>query len=110
MLSRMYLWKLFAHDTSEGALCSGMSGDLAHCMRAAEALLLQPTGFIAQITEVVPRMSVFHLGAVHVPTGREWQGRRNTHGGVHWTARCDPVDRDVAYNLAAWHDLGSIAS
>src|ERR1700761_2702132 len=110
MLSRMYLWKLFAHDTSEGSLCSGMGDDLAQCMRAAEALLLEPAGFIAQITEVVPRMSVFHLGAVHVPTGREWQGRRHTHGGGHWRARCDLVDRDVAYNLSAWHDLGSVAS
>src|ERR1700739_4015996 len=101
MLSRMYLWKLFAHDTSEGSLCSGMGDDLAQCMRAAETLLLRPAGFVAQITEVVPRMSVFHLGAVHVPTGREWQGRRDTHGGGRRTARSHPRGPALAHNLAA---------
>ena len=110
MLSRMFLWKLFGHDTAEGSLCSGMAGDLAESMRAAEAILLRPAGFVAQITEVVPRLSVFHLDSVHVPTGRVWLGRRDTHGGVHWKARYDPVDRDVAYSLAAGLDRGSIAS
>jgi hypothetical protein len=105
----MYLWKLFGHDTAEGALCSGVAGDLAESMRAAESLLLRPAGFVAQVTEVVPRMSVFHLDSVHVPTGRQWHGRRDTHGGVHWTARHDPVDPDVAYSLAASQDLGFIA-
>ena len=106
----MYLWKLLGHDAAEGSLCSGMAGDLAESMRAAEAILLRPAGFVAQITEVVPRLSVFHLGSVHVPTGHEWQGRRDLHGGVHWTARYDAVDPDVAYSLAAGQDRGFIAS
>jgi hypothetical protein len=91
----MYQWKLLAHDTSQGPLCSGMGGDLAQIMRATEALLTKPTGFVAQITEVVPRMSVLHLGSVHVPTGREWLGRRDTQGGVRWQARYRPADPDV---------------
>jgi hypothetical protein len=106
----MYQWKLLGHDTSEGSLCSGMGGDLAQVMRATEALLTKPVGFVAQIVEVVPRMSVFNLSSVDVPTGHEWLGRRDIRGGVHWEARYRPADPDVAYNLAASHDLGAIAS
>src|SRR5580704_13493449 len=28
-LSRMYLWEMVGHDTSEGSLCSGLGDDLA---------------------------------------------------------------------------------
>jgi hypothetical protein len=106
----MYLWKLFGHDTSGGTLCSGISGDLAECMRTTESLLLKPTGFVVQITEVVPRLSVFHLGSVHVPSGRHWQGRRDNRGGVCWRVRIDFADPDLAYSLAATQDHGFIAS
>jgi hypothetical protein len=106
----MYQWKLLGHDTSEGSLCSGLGGDLAQIMRATEELLTNPAGFVAHITEVVPRMSVLYLSSVHVPTGREWLGRRDTRGGVHWQARYRPAHPDVGYSLAASHDRGAIVS
>jgi hypothetical protein len=106
----MYLWDLVGHDTSEGPLCSGLGNDLAAIMRKGEPLLVKRIGFALRIVEAVPRMSVFHLGAVHVPTGREWLGRRDVHGGVYWEARCRPVDPGVVYHLAAGDDKGAIAS
>jgi hypothetical protein len=106
----MYQWKLLGHDTSEGLLCSGMGGDLGEIMRATEALLTKPAGFVAHIAEVVPRMSVLYLSSVHVPTGREWLGRRDTRGGVCWQARYRPADPDAGYSSAAGHDRGAIAS
>lgn len=109
-IPRMYMWKLVGHDTAEGSLRSGIGGDLAAIMRTIEGDLTNSTGFVGHVAEVVSRMSVFNLGAVHVPTGREWLGRRDKNGGVYWKARYRPVDPDVAYNLAALHDLGSVAS
>jgi hypothetical protein len=106
----MYLWDLVGHDTSEGSLCSGLGDDLAAIMRIVEPLLVKRVGFAARIVEVVPRVSVLHLGAVHVPTGREWLGRRDVHGGVYWEARYRPVDPGVVYHLAASHDTSAIAS
>jgi hypothetical protein len=93
----MYQWKLLGQDTSEGSLCSGMGDDLAQVIGATEALLAMPAGFVAQITEVVPRLSVSYLSSVHVPTGREWLGRRDARGGVSWEARYRPADPDAAY-------------
>jgi hypothetical protein len=55
-------------------------------------------------------MSVFHLDAVHVPTGREWLGRRDRHGGVFWEARYRPVDPGVVYHLPQGNGTGAIAS
>ena len=106
----MYLWDLVGHDTSEGPLCSGLGDDLAAITRAVEPLLVQRAGFAARIVEVVPRMSVFHLGAVHVPTGREWLGRRDIHGGAYWEAFCRSADPGVVYSLAEGNGKGSIAS
>jgi hypothetical protein len=106
----MYLWDLVGHDTSEGPVRSGLGYDLAAIMRNGEPLLVKRIGFALRIVEAVPRMSVFHLDAVHVPTGREWLGRRDVHGGVYWKARCRPVDPDVVYHLAAGDDTGAIAS
>jgi hypothetical protein len=106
----MYLWDLFGHDTSEGSLCSGLGDDLAAITRAVEPLLVKRVGFAARIVEVVPRMSVFHLDAVHVPTGREWLGRRDNRGGAYWEAVRRSVDPGVAYQLRAGHDAGAIAS
>ena len=110
MLPRVYLWDLVGHDTSEGSLCSGLGDDLAAIMRIAEPLLVKRVGFAARVVEVVPRLSVFHLGAVHVPTGREWLGRRDIHGGVYWEAHYRSVDPDVVYRLAASQDRGAVAS
>jgi len=110
MLSRMYVWDLVGHDMAEGSVCTGFCGDLAAVMRTAEPLLLKRIGFAVRIVEVVSRLSVFHLGSVDVPTGREWLGRRDIHGGVHWEARYRPVDPGVAYSLAANQDRGPKAS
>ena len=87
----MYTWTLLGHDTSEGPLCSGVGGDLASVLRTIEEELTKPLGFLGYVAEVVPRLSVLHLNAVHVPTGREWLGRRDAHGGVCWEARYHPV-------------------
>ena len=106
----MYLWDLVGHDTSEGSLSSGLGDDLAAIMRIVEPLLVRRVGFAVRIVEVVSRMSVFHLDAVHVPTGREWLGRRDVHGGVFWEARYRSVDPGVVYHLEAGHDTGAIAS
>ena len=45
-----------------------------------------------------------------MPTGREWLGRRDVHGGVFWEARYRSVDPGVVYHLEAGHDTGAIAS
>jgi hypothetical protein len=106
----MYLWDLVGHDTSEGSLCSGLGDDLAAIARIVEPLLVQRVGFVVRVVEVVPRMSVFHLDAVHVPTGREWLGRRDIHGGAHWEARYRPADPGVGYSLGTGHGAGAVAS
>ena len=110
MLCPMYLWDLVGHDTSEGSLCSGLGDDLAEITRIVEPLLVKRVGFAVRIVEVVPRMSVFHLGEVHVPTGREWLGRRDIHGGAYWEAFCRSADPGVVYSLAEGNGKGSIAS
>jgi hypothetical protein len=109
MLSGVYLWDLVGHDTSEGSLCSGLGDDLAAIMRIVEPLLVKRVGFAVRIVEAEPRLSVLHLGAIHVPTGREWLGRRDIHGGAYWEASCRPVDPSVAYRLAASKDPGAVA-
>jgi hypothetical protein len=105
----MYLWDLVGHDTSEGSLRSGLGDDLAAIMRIVEPLLVKRVGFAVRVVEVVSRMSVFHLDAVHVPTGREWLGRRDIYGGVYWEARYRPVDAGVVYQLAG-NGTSAIAS
>ncbi len=95
----MFLWTLIGHDASEGEVLSGVSPELADVLRAAEPPLRDGRGFVCRIVEVVPRLSVPDLGAVHVPTGREWHGRRNTAGGVYWAARYASADPDLAYHL-----------
>ncbi|MGH3211422.1 MAG: hypothetical protein ACRDNO_27055 [Trebonia sp.] len=91
-------------------MSDGIGNDLAVIMRILEPLLISRVGFAVRVVEVVSRMSVFHLDAVHVPTGREWLGRRDRHGGVFWEARYRPVDPGVVYHLAAGDDPRSIAS
>ena len=106
----MYLWDLVGHDTSEGSLCSGLGDDLAAITRIVEPLLVQRLGFAVRVVEVVPRMSVVHLDAVHVPTGREWIGRRDIHGGAHWETRYRPADPGVVYSLGTGPGADAIAS
>jgi len=110
MLARMYLWDLVGHDTTEGSLRSGLGDDLAAIMGVAEPLLVQRVGFAVRIVEVVGRMSVFPLGAVHVPTGREWLGRRDIHGRAHWMPRYRCGDPDACYLLEAGREVRAIAS
>ena len=105
----MYRWDVVGHDTSQGPLCSGLGDDLAAITRAVEPLLLQRAGFAARIVEVVPRISVFHLGAVHVPTGREWLGRRDGRGAARWEARFRPVGPGSARGLGGGRGAGAIA-
>jgi hypothetical protein len=106
----MYLWDLVGYDTSEGAILSGIDDDLASVMRAGERLLGQDRGFVVRIVEVVSRLSVSHLDAIYVPTGRSWLGRRTTSGGVHWDHSFHPVDPGIAYDLAASSDRSATAS
>jgi hypothetical protein len=110
MLARMYLWELVSHDSSEGSLVSGIDDDLAAVMRSCALLLTQQRGFVVRVVEVVSRMSVLHLDAIYVPTGREWLGRRNRSGGVHWEHTCRRVDPGAAYSLAASQDRRAAAS
>lgn len=91
MILRMYTWMLLGHDTSEGPLRSGAGSDLAPILRTIEEELTKPRGFLGYVAEVVPYLSVLHLDAVHVPTGREWLGRRDSRGGVRWEARYRPA-------------------
>lgn len=99
MIRAMYTWKLLGHDSSQGLLRSGVGSDLAPVMRAVEGELTKPLGFLGYVTEVVPRLSVLHLNAVHVPTGREWLGRRDSRGGVCWEMRYRPDGDDGAVPL-----------
>lgn len=105
----MYVWRLVGHDTSGCSQRSGIGDDLGPIMRMIEAALAEPAVFIGHVAEVVPRLSVSHLGAVHVPTGREWLGRRNRSGGVHWASRYRPVDPGAACDPAESHDRESAA-
>jgi hypothetical protein len=95
---RMYMWQLVGHETPEGSPCSGIGEDLAPIMRLIEEHLAKATGFAGHIIEVVPRMSVFHLDAIHVPTGREWLGLRDSSGGIRWEEQDHPAGPDVACN------------
>jgi len=106
----MYLWDLVGQDTSEGPVCSGLGDDLAAITRTVEPLLVQRVGFAARVVEVVPRMSVFHLDAVHVPTGREWLCRRDIHGGAYWEALYRSADPGAVYRLGAGRGTGAIAN
>jgi hypothetical protein len=105
MLAPMYLWTLVGHDTAEGTMGAGIGGSLPEVMRTLEPMLLSHRAFIGRIAEVVSRLSVAGLQEVYVPTGREWSGRRDNRGGVHWTQLLRPVEPDAAYSLAAGDDL-----
>jgi hypothetical protein len=99
MLAAMYLWTLVGHDTAEGAVHAGIGGGLPDVMRTLEPMLLSHRAFLGRIVEVVPRLSVAGLQEIYVPTGREWSGRRDNLGGVHWRQTTRPVDPDAVYSL-----------
>ncbi|MGH3280571.1 MAG: hypothetical protein ACRDNW_15720 [Trebonia sp.] len=67
---------------------------MAPILRTIEEELTKPLGFLGYVAEVVPCLSVLHLGAFDVPTGREWVGRRDSRGGVRWETRYRPAVGD----------------
>jgi hypothetical protein len=101
----MYLWTAVGHDTAEGPVRTGIGDGLPALMRSIETLLLSQRAFVGRVIEVVPRLSVAGLQEVYVPTGREWTGRRDNRGGVHWAQTFRSADPDVAYSLAGEHDM-----
>ena len=105
----MYLWNLVGHNASQDRMRSGVGDDLPAIMRRIEGDLLDGSAFVARVYEVVFRVSVFDLGEIHVPTGRQWHGRRDSHGGVHWEQRFKAADPGVAYSLAADLEPDAIA-
>jgi hypothetical protein len=106
----MYLWKLVGNNASQDRMRSGVSDDLPAIMRRMEGDLLDGSAFVARVYEVVFRVSVADLGEIHVPTGREWHGRRDTHGGVRWQQRFAPTDPGAAYHPTAGSDLDAVVS
>ena len=105
----MYLWKLVGNNASQDRMQSGVGDDLPAILRRMEGDLLDGSAFVARVFEVVCRVSVSDLGEVHVPTGREWHGRRDSRGGVHWEQRFSPADPGAAYHPAAEFDLDALA-
>jgi hypothetical protein len=106
----MYLWKLVGNNASQDRMRSGVTDDLPAIMRRMEDDLLDGGAFVARVYEVVFRVSVADLGEVHVPTGREWHGRRDSHGGVHWEQRFRSADPGAAPGPTADCDLDAMAS
>lgn len=78
----MYLWRLVGPAPSEGTLRSGVGADLAPILRLIEGHLTSADGLVGHVCEVVPRLSVLSLDAVHVATGREWLTFRDGNGGI----------------------------
>ena len=105
----MYLWNLVGNNASQDRMRSGVSDDLPAIMRRIESDLLDGSAFVARIYEVVCRVSVSHLDEVHVPTGREWHGRRDSHGGVHWEQRFSQAVPGAGYRLTAGCDVDAVA-
>jgi hypothetical protein len=105
----MYLWKLVGNTASQDRMRSGVSDDLPAIMRRLESDLLDGSAFVARVYEVVFRVSVSDLGEIHVPTGREWHGRRDGHGGVHWEQRFTTADAGAASHPAAESGLDALA-
>ncbi len=106
----MYLWKLVGNNPSQDRMRSGVGDDLPAIMRRMEGDLLDGSAFVARVYEVVFRVSVSHLGEIHVPTGREWHGRRDSHGGVHWEQRFTTADPGAACHPTVEFDLDALAS
>jgi hypothetical protein len=105
----MYLWSLVGHNASQDRMRSGAGDDLPAIMRRIEGDLLDGDAFVARVYEVVLRVSVADLGEIHVPTGREWHGRRDNRGGVHWEQRFRPGDPGVPNSLTAGSEFDALA-
>jgi len=87
MLGGMYLWALFGYDPTAGPIVVGASLSLPRAMRAAEASLGDPRGFIGAIEEVVLSMNVTGLDDHFTASGRRWLARRTRSGTVRWDYR-----------------------
>jgi hypothetical protein len=105
----MYLWKLVGNNASQDRMRSGVGDDLSAIMRRIEDDLLDGSAFVGRVYEVVFRVSVAHLTGIHVPTGREWHGRRDSHGGVHWEQRFSLADPGTAGHPTGEPDLDAVA-
>jgi hypothetical protein len=105
----MYLWKLVGNNASQDRMWSGVGDDLPVIMRRMESDLLDGSAFVARVYEVVFRVSVSDLGEIHVPTGREWHGRRDAHGGVHWEQRLSPASPGAAGHPTGEFGLDALA-
>ncbi len=95
----MYLWSLFGYDLMERPILHGVTDDLARAMRAVEPQLKDGRAFICVIEEVRMRISVTGLEENYVPTGKRWNGRRNTSDGVHWRMSAGPADPSLIYRV-----------
>jgi hypothetical protein len=95
----MYLWSLFGNDLMARPLQHGITDDLAKAMRAAEPVVTDGRAFICVIEEVRMRINVTGLEENYAATGRRWNGRRNTSGGVHWNLLAGPVDPAHVYRI-----------
>ena len=95
---RMYLWALFGYELTAGPVAVGASLSLSGAMRAAEASLSDPSGFVAAIKEVALRLNVAGLDDRYTESGGRWLGRRTRSGGVRWDYRYgDPDPADMYY-------------
>lgn len=95
----MYLWSLFGYDLMERPVLYGITDDLAKAMRAAEPLLKEGRAFICVIEEVRMLISVTGLEENYAPTGKRWNGRRNTSDGVHWRLSSGSPDPSLVYRI-----------
>jgi len=89
----MYTWQVVGHDPAEEPLCAGIGDDLAPIMRLIEDYLARDAAFVGYIAEAAQWLSVGQLEPVHVPTGREWVGRRDRNGGCLWRAATPDAQR-----------------
>ena len=80
----MYLWALLSGDISDPPTVRGITDDLARAMRVTEPYLIDGRAFLCRIVEVRYAMAVPSMDACYVPTGRAWNGRRDTASGVTW--------------------------
>jgi hypothetical protein len=95
----MYLWSLFGNDLMGSPVMRCVTDDLAKAMRAAEPRLKEGRAFICVIEEVRLRINVTGLDEQYAPTGKRWNGRRNTSDGVHWHFIAGSTDPGLIYRI-----------
>jgi hypothetical protein len=95
----MYLWSMFGNDLMGRPIQHGITDDLAKAMRTAEPELKGGRAFICVIEEVRLRINVTGLDENYAPTGKRWNGRRNTSDGVHWQLIAATADPSLIYRV-----------